>query len=94
MTPFRIGSFEKFKSSKLSQYDYLLPNNWDHTLYYCHSIANISRYTSNTPENIVARKLLNAWPSSTVHFLHVFKYLAPFYKMKYGHCGGYMEFFL
>lgn len=85
------GSYEKWHSSRNAHYDYLDVNNWDRSLYYCREIFNLSNpRVSQTPENMAARDILAAWGnSSLISILPVFEYLAPFYKMKYGHCGGY-----
>jgi hypothetical protein len=52
--------------------------------------------TKNTLENLVVRDILSAWRetagvknTSPVKVLHVFRYLSPFYRLKYGFCGGY-----
>ena len=83
------GSFEKWRTSPRGKYDYLKRNDWDHSLYYCRNIVNATEPRQNTPENLSVRKILNAWNNSGVGILPVFRYFAPFYKMKYGHCGGY-----
>jgi len=88
-SPDRDGSFEKWKGSVKSHYDYLKVNSWDNSLYYCRNILNASEPSQNTPENLAVRKLFNAWATPHFTILPVFKYFAPFYKLKYGHCGGY-----
>ena len=69
------------------------------SLYYCHSLNK----TTNTdrPENYYVHKILETWAKykinssnagsyrSKVGVWYIQKHMAPFYKMSYGHCGGY-----
>jgi len=85
-SPDEDGSFEKWHDSTLSHYNYLEPNTWDKTMYYCKAIDP----TKQIPENIAVQSLLQHWgESSHVHLMPMFQQLAPFYTMKYGHCGGW-----
>jgi hypothetical protein len=83
------GSFEKWERSTNKIYNFSAPNDWDKTLYWCRAISNSSSHFSHFRENEAVKLILNFWRDVNVRFLPTFRYLAPFYKMKYGHCGGY-----
>jgi hypothetical protein len=91
-SPARDGSYEKWHHSIRATYNYLMPNKWDHSLYYCRDIEKENNMTHfyNTLENDVAHRVMESWgPDAGFYILNVFKYLAPFYKLKYGHCGKF-----
>ena len=103
-SPNSDGSFEKWKAAGRGNYDYMASNSWDGTLYHCHSINNSAPSEPGWPqknslENVVVHEILSAWggkrdavapeAATSVEILHVFQYLAPFYRLKYGFCGGY-----
>lgn len=89
------GTYEEWKYSSNAHYDYTQPNNFDSSMYYCRQIYNLSKPDAYLlRENLVARQILNAWgknqlDESRVSILHIEKYLAPFARLKYGHCGGW-----
>jgi len=86
------GSFEKWRGAGRSNYDYMAKNSWDGTLYHCRSIDSSANATAkNTLENLVVADIIKTWgrKRSSLQVLPVFKYLAPFYRLKYGFCGGY-----
>jgi hypothetical protein len=82
------GSFEKWERSTNKFYNYSTYNDWDKSLYWCRAISNFSSRQSNTKENEAVKSILHYW-GPNVFLLPTFRYLAPFYKMKYGHCGGF-----
>lgn len=96
-SPALDGSYEKWKGAGRSHYDYMARNPWDDMasvspLYHCRAIKDSAAPLMNTLENLVAASVIQAWnrfSRSHLGILHVFKYLAPFYRLKYGFCGGY-----
>jgi hypothetical protein len=71
-------------------------NPWDDEktpspLYHCRTINTSTTPAKNTLENLVVADIIKTWGKkrSSIRILHVFKYLAPFYRLKYGFCGGY-----
>ena len=102
-SPLHDGLYESFKLSGYSNINYLVENDWndniydsgkgEKSLYYCHSFnksMNVER-----PENTYVREILFNWAKhsdsyrSRVGVWSVYDHLVPFYKMSYGHCGGY-----
>lgn len=90
-SPDKDGSYEKWHTSPNSQYNYLEPTVWDKTLYYCKPIENYTDASKQIPENDAVKSLLTAWGTehTHVHYFSLFQQLAPFYTLKYGHCGGW-----
>ena len=86
-------SYEKWMESSYSDYNYSSPNKWDHKMYYCNATIHDLR------ENKFVSDILDSWGSSRtgtrtrtrVRVLKIFEYLAPFYTLKYGHCGVKMR---
>ena len=86
-------SYEKWIESSYSDYNYSSPNKWDHKMYYCNATIHDLR------ENKFVSDILDSWGSSRtgtrtrtrVRVLKIFEYLAPFYTLKYGHCGVKMR---
>ena len=76
-------SYEKWLDSSYANYSYLSPNNWDQKMYYCNATIN------DLQENAFVDDILNNWGVSNtkVTILKIFKYLSPFFALKYGHCG-------
>jgi hypothetical protein len=85
-----IGSYEKWSGTGRNKYNHETgKNSWDNTSYHCHSINTSISSAKNTIENLVVHNILETWGVSktAIQVLHTFKYLAPFYRLKYGFCG-------
>lgn len=95
-SPDHDGSFEKWRWAGGHNFDFTTKNPWDDAssqspYYRCRAI-NSTLSEKNTLENLVVREVLTAWAhthKSRLKVLHMFKHLAPFYRLKYGNCGGY-----